>query len=128
MAVQYYNCMVLIRALWIRFTLWTRFLGLIFPCRSWKLLCMVAGRLSFCRKSNLLCGFGAENKYSTHVDTWHFLCYFVKSPSHSSSGRSWSNYFIPDMTSTNVALLILIHDEVLHESEKEVKTWAELDN
>ena len=32
------------------------------------------------------------------------------------------------MTSTNVALLILIHDEVFHESEKEVKTWAELGN
>lgn len=48
--------------------------------------------------------------------------------SPSSSGGLCSKYFISDITSTNVTLSILIHDEVFHELEKKVKTEAELDN
>ena len=62
--------MVQIRMLGSYFLWGLYFLELFLPCHNWDLLFMVAERLSFCKKTNFLCGFGSDDlkKYSIHVD------------------------------------------------------------
>lgn len=123
--LQCYNYRDLIRLFCIRFTLGTVFSLANFSVTFVILLWTVAERHSLCRKSNLLCEFAAENKCSTHVCAWLFLCYSLKTLGHRISGVWWANYFTPDATSRNVALL---NDELFSELETEFKTRAELDN